>query len=196
MEHSIYPVVWHNPLSGLYQNAATSTKMSHFNHPDGLNKPIPTIIDELATSYPEKIYAEIPKLVESYAEGYRNVTYREFGNAINGTARWIVDTLGQSKDFETLVYFGPHDIRYAVLLVAAVKAGYKVLINRCMAARMLTGLRCCTLPIVSRLLELSSLSKRSTGKRSLYHWSRILSLRRWRPHIPLILTKYQRSKNY
>ena len=34
--------------------------------------------------------------------------------------------LGPGKDFETLAYIGPLDVRYNALLLGAVKAGYKV----------------------------------------------------------------------
>jgi len=47
-------------------------------------------------------------------------------NAIDGLAWWIKEQLGESRTFETLVYFGTWDPRYILLLLAAVKAGYKV----------------------------------------------------------------------
>jgi hypothetical protein len=48
-------------------------------------------------------------------------------NAINGMAWWMKSELGESKRFETLAYFGPWDPRYIIVLLASVKAGYKVL---------------------------------------------------------------------
>ena len=47
-------------------------------------------------------------------------------NAINGVAWWMQQSLGPAINFETLAYFGPWDIRYILLLLGAVKAGYKV----------------------------------------------------------------------
>jgi acyl-CoA synthetase (AMP-forming)/AMP-acid ligase II len=109
--------------------------MSPVNHPQSHNELLPNIIDNLATSHPEKVFCEYPVSPTSYDHGYRSISYRDFANAINGMAHWIVDTLGargdseaqgQEKVFQTLVYLGPHDVRYVILLVAAVKAGYKV----------------------------------------------------------------------
>lgn len=84
------------------------------------------VVDGLANTRPFSVWAEIPKCSTSYEAGFRRVTYRALSNAINGIAWWLHDILGQGKDFETLAYFGLWDIRYVVLLLGAVKAGYKV----------------------------------------------------------------------
>lgn len=84
------------------------------------------IIDGLAQVRPESVWAKIPKDSLSYDAGYRKITYKLMANAINGMALWIKNTLGESKTFETLAYFGTWDPRYIILLLAAVKAGYKV----------------------------------------------------------------------
>lgn len=62
----------------------------------------------------------------TYRDGYRKITYRELASAVNGAAKWLVDTLGAGQDFETLAYIGPNDVRYPFLILGAVKAGYKV----------------------------------------------------------------------
>jgi len=84
------------------------------------------LIDGLAHTRPEAAWAKIPKNDLSYDGGYRKVSYKMMANAINGLAWWIKNELGESKNFETLAYFGPWDPRYILLLLAAVKAGYKV----------------------------------------------------------------------
>jgi hypothetical protein len=84
------------------------------------------LIDGLAHTRPEASWARIPKNESSYEDGYRKVSYKMMANAINGLAWWIKDELGESKGFETLAYFGSWDPRYILLLLGAVKAGYKV----------------------------------------------------------------------
>lgn len=84
------------------------------------------IVDGLAQACPYGIWAEIPTSSTDYDVGFRRVTYRELSNAVNGAAWWLTDSLGQGENFETLAYIGLWDIRYVVLLLAAVKAGYKV----------------------------------------------------------------------
>ena len=88
------------------------------------------MVDGLAGARPFSIWAEIPRSPTSYEGGYRKVTYRALSNAINGIAWWLHRSRGQGKNFETLAYFGPWDIRYVVLLLGAVKAGYKVGVER------------------------------------------------------------------
>jgi acyl-coenzyme A synthetase/AMP-(fatty) acid ligase len=84
------------------------------------------IVDGLAQVRPESIWAKIPRDPLSYDAGYRKITYRMMANAINGMAWWIKSELGESKRFETLAYFGSWDPRYIIVLLASVKAGYKV----------------------------------------------------------------------
>ena len=87
---------------------------------------VPNLVDERARLTPDALYAEYPVSSLTYEEGYRKITYRDFANAVNGAARWLVDTLGLGEDFETLAYIGPNDLRYLAFILGAVKAGYKV----------------------------------------------------------------------
>lgn len=41
-------------------------------------------------------------------------------------AVWLVEELGQGKQFPTIVYVRPNDVRYTILVAASVKAGFKV----------------------------------------------------------------------
>jgi len=82
------------------------------------------IVGHLSRETPEALYREYPISSLSYEEGYRRITYHDFANAINGAARWLSETLGLSKNHEVLTYIGPNDLRYTVLVLAAVKAGY------------------------------------------------------------------------
>jgi acyl-coenzyme A synthetase/AMP-(fatty) acid ligase len=74
---------------------------------------------------PRALYAEFPISSTSYKAGYRKITYCDLANAVNGVARWLEKMLGEEKNFETLAYVGPNDMRYNVMILGAVKAGYK-----------------------------------------------------------------------
>lgn len=87
---------------------------------------IPNIVDHLAEVKPNSLYAEYPISTLSYQEGYRKFTYGDLANAVNGVAWWLSEALGPGKDFETLAYIGPNDLRYPALILGAVKAGYTV----------------------------------------------------------------------
>ena len=87
---------------------------------------IPNLVDKRAKLTPDTIYSEYPVSTLSYEQGYRSITYKDFANAVNGLARWLIETFGPGKNFETLAYIGPNDLRYPALILGAVKAGYKV----------------------------------------------------------------------
>ncbi|RAR00421.1 acetyl-CoA synthetase-like protein [Stemphylium lycopersici] len=94
--------------------------------------PLPNILFLLASQYPDMTYAEWPRNLYNISEGYRKFTYSDLANAVNASAWWIEENVGKLEDGkkdgkETLVYFGPNDIRYAVLFFASIIAGYKML---------------------------------------------------------------------
>lgn len=85
-----------------------------------------SIVDETARATPDLVYAELPKSPVDLSQGFRQVTYRDFANGIDAVAWWLRKNLGPSETFETLTYIGPNDLRHNLLLLGAVKAGYKV----------------------------------------------------------------------
>ncbi|KAL2835427.1 hypothetical protein BJY01DRAFT_259225 [Aspergillus pseudoustus] len=84
---------------------------------------LPHIVDHYAATKPKAIYAEYPVSLTTYADGYRPITFKAFANAINGIAWWLSEKLGPG-DGEILAYVGPNDLRYPVLVLGAIKAGY------------------------------------------------------------------------
>ena len=87
---------------------------------------LPTVVDMTAKEQPEALWAQIPVSSSTYEQGFRQVTYKHLANAINGVAWLLYQELGQGKNHETLLYIGPNDMRYVVITLGAVKAGYKV----------------------------------------------------------------------
>ena len=98
-----------------------------FNH----KQILVNVIDEVAKSDPDTIYAEVPRNPATYEEGFRQITYKDLSNIVNGLAWWLLDTLGPGKNFETVCYMGGNDIRYNAMILACVKAGYKVRFFAC-----------------------------------------------------------------
>lgn len=102
--------------------------MSKLTSPDHPGKQLlNNVVDRKARLTPDLVYAELPRSPVDLSQGFRQITYRHFANAINGVAWWLRDRLGFSKTFETLTYTGPNDLRYNLLLLGAVKVGYKVI---------------------------------------------------------------------
>ncbi|KXJ87371.1 hypothetical protein Micbo1qcDRAFT_216469 [Microdochium bolleyi] len=90
---------------------------------------IPHVIDERAASIPEGEAFRRPCSSQA-KDGWESVTWRRLANAINRTARWLVDTLGVPTpgSFPTIAYIAQNDARYIALVVATHKAGYKALL--------------------------------------------------------------------
>ncbi|KAI1747116.1 hypothetical protein F4782DRAFT_451716 [Xylaria castorea] len=89
---------------------------------------LPHVVDDIAANEPERECFSIPRSSDP-KDGWKIVTFKQYANAINHVARRIVDNCGVPPvdTFPTIAYIGPNDVRYIVLVLAAVKAGYKAL---------------------------------------------------------------------
>ncbi|KAL3446441.1 putative NRPS-like enzyme [Aspergillus insuetus] len=86
---------------------------------------LPALLDYRAAHTPDRIWAKFPASSTSYEDGFRAATYAQMRNAVDRVAWLLREQIGQSTTFETLAYMGPGDLRYHIVLLAAVKAGYK-----------------------------------------------------------------------
>jgi hypothetical protein len=87
------------------------------------------LIDERAASNHSRPFFSIPK-TNNLADGYEDLSYTSFANAVNKLASWVLEEIGRSDTFHTLVYIGPTDLRYQILVMAAVKTGHVVSLPR------------------------------------------------------------------
>lgn len=95
--------------------------------PDYGRRLIPTVIDEIAEKDPKREAYSSPRS-SNPGDGWKVVTFKEYANAINCAAHWIIKTCGTPTpgSYPTIAYLGPNDHRYVVFLVGCIKAGYKV----------------------------------------------------------------------
>ncbi|KAL1863038.1 putative NRPS-like protein biosynthetic cluster [Diaporthe australafricana] len=86
---------------------------------------LPTLIDEVSIQDPNRECFQIPRSSEP-SDGWRILTWKDMANAVNRCAHRIVELCGtpEKDSFPTIAYLGPNDVRYIVLMIAAVKAGY------------------------------------------------------------------------
>lgn len=86
------------------------------------------LIDERAAAEPSRTVLSLPRSSSDPTQGWEDLSYKDFANAINRFAHWIVKTVGVAKEGEcpTIAYLGPNDLRYLIVMAAAIKAGYKV----------------------------------------------------------------------
>lgn len=88
--------------------------------------PIPTMLERRSEADPNRVWARYPVSATSYTEGFHTATYGQMRTAIDRVAHLLSGKLGQSESFETLAYIGPNDLRYHIVLIAAIKTGHKV----------------------------------------------------------------------
>ena len=87
---------------------------------------IPSLIDALAATEPEKTFISVSRTVDP-RDGFENITFATLARAVNRCAWWLYEELGQSESFDTLyTQLPPQDLRHPILVVAAAKVGYKV----------------------------------------------------------------------
>lgn len=85
----------------------------------------PQVLDELAATDPQRVYAAIPKTA-NVEEGYTDLTMADLARCVDFAAGWLASKFGKSDNFETITYIGLSDVRGIIMLLAAVKVGYKV----------------------------------------------------------------------
>ena len=95
---------------------------------------LPTVVDDHAARDPSRVYGSYA-VSNDISDGFRQVTMVQMANAINFVAWWIKEKIGTSSTFETIAYMGASDFRYPILIVAAIKCGFKVCISIIWTAR-------------------------------------------------------------
>ncbi|CAK7213590.1 putative NRPS-like protein biosynthetic cluster [Sporothrix bragantina] len=101
-------------------------------HPDTGRRLLPHIADQVAADAPDRVLYEYPSSSADLDKPWTTVTAKQFADAVNRAAHWIRDTVGtpsdpSPKNFPRLGYSGPPDLRYYIMVLAAVKAGYVML---------------------------------------------------------------------
>ncbi|KAF7586175.1 hypothetical protein BBP40_009331, partial [Aspergillus hancockii] len=91
--------------------------------PDRLVHLIP---DELAKAVPDHPLFSYPNTAKPQ-DGFVDISCKSFANAVNRVSWYLRYLLGRPKNFETIGYMGPNDIRYFLFMFGAIKVGYKML---------------------------------------------------------------------
>ncbi|KAI1119599.1 hypothetical protein F5Y14DRAFT_8850 [Nemania sp. NC0429] len=88
---------------------------------------LPSLLDDLALSDPSRILYSFAKTKDP-VDGFTDVCAADFARAVDRCAWFIDQTLGPGKGFPALVYMGPQDLNYAIVVLASIKTGYKALL--------------------------------------------------------------------
>lgn len=86
---------------------------------------LPAVVDEIAITDPERVFASIPR-TSGIADGFTDISYRDYARAVNSCAWWLKQELGEQSEPQVLLYLGPPDLRYLIIITAAAKAGHIV----------------------------------------------------------------------
>lgn len=122
---------------------------------------LPTLIDETAIATPTRVYASIPINDTDLSQGFKPITYAQFAQAIDSLSFWLDETLGKADGtFPTFAYFGPRDLGYCLVVVAAAKVGRKVLLASHLASTdahifLLEALQCTAVIYASEMTTLA-----------------------------------------
>ncbi|CAI4218963.1 unnamed protein product [Parascedosporium putredinis] len=86
------------------------------------------IISDNAQNRPERSWIFVPRSPDP-KNGWQPITYGQGAKAIDWVAHKISTQAGKppTKEFPTIAYIGPNDIRYIIFMFAAIKAGYQAL---------------------------------------------------------------------
>ncbi|GJC91514.1 Ochratoxin A non-ribosomal peptide synthetase [Colletotrichum higginsianum IMI 349063] len=85
------------------------------------------VLDDAVKQEPDRVWASYAISTDIARHGFRDVTIGQLARAVDRLAWRIEAAIGKSTTFETVLYYGLPDVRYAVFLMAAVKTGHKVL---------------------------------------------------------------------
>ncbi|KAL8811465.1 MAG: hypothetical protein Q9200_001785 [Gallowayella weberi] len=85
---------------------------------------LPNLIDHIALTDPTRVFVSLPKSPD-IQDGFHDVNYQAYATAIDRYSWRLDQEAGRPRhDFEKIAYMGPSDFRYAIFVIAAVKAGY------------------------------------------------------------------------
>lgn len=104
---------------------------------------LPQVLDDRATRNPQELYAIVAKSSD-VRQGVLNISIGDVSRAVNYMSWWIDSTVGKRTGSEVMAYMvfhirheefkllkwyqGPSDVRYVVLILAAIKTGFPVCI--------------------------------------------------------------------
>ncbi|ERF77177.1 hypothetical protein EPUS_06457 [Endocarpon pusillum Z07020] len=89
---------------------------------------LPVLVDEIAATDPERTFVSTPRSSD-LADGFIDISYCEFAKAVNRCAWWLRKELGEHTEQKTVLYLGPLDLRYLIIILETAKAGHIVFLS-------------------------------------------------------------------
>ncbi|CCD55192.1 similar to NRPS-like enzyme [Botrytis cinerea T4] len=84
-------------------------------------------IHQTAIDEPHRVCISRPLTSEPH-DGFEDITFSQLDKAIDVASNWVEKHAGIGEDFDCIAYIGPHDLRYILLMIAAIKTGHKLFV--------------------------------------------------------------------
>ncbi|KAK0707252.1 hypothetical protein B0H67DRAFT_612024 [Lasiosphaeris hirsuta] len=93
-----------------------------------MSRSMTAVVDRLAAETPNNVWLKVPSEGPDGQIFWTDITWAQLSKAVDTMARWIEEHLGlgvRTDDGEALGYTAINDIRYPIVILAALKTGYK-----------------------------------------------------------------------
>lgn len=109
----------------------------------------PTKIDGIAAQDPERVFVEYLDPTYIPDKDVHVLTFKDLANAINRLSWWLTDKCSNLNIYrgDTICFIGFPDLRYHLMLIAAMKTGIKVSLDDCPQC-FLANLSLCSLKVL------------------------------------------------
>ncbi|KAI1844690.1 hypothetical protein JX266_009146 [Neoarthrinium moseri] len=89
---------------------------------------LPFLVDQLAAADPKRVSSSVPQTKDP-KDGFQDIPAETFARILNRCTWYLEGILGCGRGHPTLTYLRPQDVIYAILVLASIKSGYKMLLN-------------------------------------------------------------------
>lgn len=76
---------------------------------------LPSVVDDIARNDPSRVLFSVTRTRDP-ADGFDDIDARTFSQAVDRCAWHLQGELGRGKGFPTMLYMGPQDVAYAILV--------------------------------------------------------------------------------
>jgi acyl-CoA synthetase (AMP-forming)/AMP-acid ligase II len=100
------------------------------------------VVDRLAAKAPHDVWVKEPLSSNDGPMIWRDISWLQLKRAVDSMACWMENKLGLGGGDEPVAYVGVNDIRFPIVMMAALKCGYKVrplTIEVCFGCRLTTA---------------------------------------------------------
>ncbi|KAF2791284.1 acetyl-CoA synthetase-like protein, partial [Melanomma pulvis-pyrius CBS 109.77] len=84
---------------------------------------LPAVLGDIAANDPRRTFISVPDSSD-LSQGSRDIDYGTFGKAVDKYAYWLRAQLKDSSELKPILFLGPLDIRYLLVLLVTPKAGH------------------------------------------------------------------------